>query len=374
MRAGIRQAGVAAALVAALAGATACGSDGDDTTSTQQQAATGKELFVARCAGCHTLAAAGARGSATDVHRSERTDGVNFDHRKVSEDDVLFAIRNGGFGSKIMPRGIVAGEDAQAVARFVAESSGSQAATAPDATLESPAVRKMRLPVTGAAPDPSTAGATAASAEFLRQAFDSAQEMWQRQFAGAGARYEPAHLVFFHTQIHTPCGVQTASTGPFYCPPAHGVYLNTDFFEALSRAYDLRSGFAAAYVTAHEMGHHVQALVGLHDRIARLDASDPAGANRRSVALELQADCYAGVWLHELEGVGALTQADIADIVGAATVVGDDFQRNQAGADLAPETWTHGSSAQRVHWLDVGRRSGTPAACDTFTAGNADPG
>jgi predicted metalloprotease len=169
------------------------------------------------------------------------------------------------------------------------------------------------------------------------------------------------------TEIHTPCGVQTAEVGPFYCPPAKGVYLNTDFFTALSRAYDLRGGFAAAYVTAHEVGHHIQQLFGLHQRIAELDQSDPDGSSRRSIALELQADCYAGVWLHELQGAGQLSEDDINDIVKAAAVVGDDYQRNRAGADLAPETWTHGSSQQRVHWLGVGMQSGAPAACDTFT-------
>jgi uncharacterized protein len=189
----------------------------------------------------------------------------------------------------------------------------------------------MDHPVSVAAPDPNTREATRATAEFLRAAFDSAQDMWRRQLAAAGGQYQPGHLIFFHTQIHTPCGVQTAQVGPFYCPPAHGIYLNTDFFEALNEAYNLRSGFAAAYVTA-------------------------------------------GVWIHELQGAGALSQSDLEDIIRAAAVVGDDFQRNQAGADLAPETWTHGSSAQRVHWLDVGRRTGSPAECDTFSGQAADPG
>jgi predicted metalloprotease len=235
-----------------------------------------------------------------------------------------------------------------------------------DAGLESPEAEKMDQPVSVSAPDPTTTEATRATAEFLRAAFDSAQHMWERQFANSGARYEPGHLIFFHTKVHTPCGEQTAQVGPFYCPPAHGIYLNTDFFHALSQAYNLRSGFAAAYVTAHEVGHHVQQLFGLHQRIAQLDQSDPDGASRRSIALELQADCYAGVWIHEIQGAGALTEHDLEDIIRAAAVVGDDFQRNQAGLELQPETWTHGSSAQRVHWLDVGRRTGSPAACDTF--------
>jgi predicted metalloprotease len=234
------------------------------------------------------------------------------------------------------------------------------------ADIEGADAEKMDQPVSVAAPDPTTSEATRATAEFLRAAFDSAQVMWQRHFSNAGARYEPGHLIFFHTKVHTPCGEQTAETGPFYCPPAHGIYLNTDFFHALNQSFNLRSGFAAAYVTAHEVGHHVQNLLGVLGRVAQQDAADPAGASARSIATELQADCYAGVWIHELQGAGALSQSDLEDIIRAAAVVGDDFQRNHAGLELAPETWTHGSSEQRVHWLDVGRRTGSPAACDTF--------
>jgi predicted metalloprotease len=361
----VRTAVVALALGAAVA--SGCGSGDSDSGTSTRQATSGKELFAARCSGCHTLAAAGASGSATDVHRSEKTDGVNFDNRKVSRADVLYAIRHGGFGSRIMPANIVAGADAEKVADFVAENSGTKADAAPDATLASPVAHRMRAPVTtAAAPDPAGSGGQAANAEFLRAAFDSAQELWQRQFQAAGSPYTDAHVVFFHTKIFTPCGEQTAETGPFYCPPAQGVYLNTDFFAALAQAYDLRSGFPAAYVTAHEVGHHIQQLFGLHERIARLDASDPDGKSQRSIALELQADCYAGVWLHELDGAGQLSENDIQEILHAAAVVGDDYQRNRAGAALAPETWTHGSSEQRQRWLTTGMRSGAPAACDTF--------
>jgi predicted metalloprotease len=359
-----------AALVAAGCGS---GGGGDGTTTEQDLAAAqlahGRELFAQRCSGCHTLSAAGARGSATDVHRQERTDGVNFDQRKVDEEAVLFALRNGGFGSRIMPANIVAGDDAKAVARFVATTSGAKAAATPDATLESPEARAMRSAPPAAGVEPVAKTSEASDPRFLRTAFDSAQALWERQLTEAGVPFRPAHLVFFHTEIHTPCGHQTVRTGPFYCPSGYGVYLNTDFFEALARAYGLNSGFAAGYVTAHEVGHHVQQLLGLHQRVAALDASDPAGANARSVKVELQADCYAGVWLHAVARAGELSDADVQDIVRAATVVGDDFQRNQAGADLAPETWTHGSSAQRVHWLEVGKTSGAPAACDTFTVG-----
>jgi predicted metalloprotease len=236
----------------------------------------------------------------------------------------------------------------------------------PDASIESPAPPSMR---------PDDVGSDAGSLPeipptdpaFLRAAFNSAQAMWQRKFAAAGVHYEPAHLVLFHTRVHTPCGEQGAEVGPFYCPAAKTVYLNTDFFDALARQHGLNSPFAAGFVTAHEVAHHVQLLLGVHTRVHAADQQDPANANRRSIAVELQADCYAGIWIHNVARAGELTDTDIMAIIRAAAVVGDDFQRNLAGAELAPETWTHGSSAQRVHWLTVGKTSGAPADCDTFS-------
>jgi predicted metalloprotease len=362
----------AAALVAA--GALGCGGGNGggtttaavSTTGAQTQVDRGKELFVARCAGCHTLSAAGTRGSATNAHQRERTDGVNFDQRRVSRDDVLFAIRNGGFGSKIMPSNIVTGSDAEAVATYVASVSGREAGGAA-AQVESAAARKMKRPLTSPAPDPAAVTPGRTDPRFLRASFDSAQELWRRHFAAAGGTYRPARLILFHNAVHTPCGTQPASVGPFYCPPNETVYLNTDFFDALARRFALRRGWAAGYVTAHEVGHHVQTVLGVLQRVAQLDAGDPQNANRRSVLVELQADCYAGVWLHELAGAGRLSDADIEDILRAAAVVGDDFQRNQAGKPLAPETWTHGSSEQRRRWFSRGYEKGTPAACDTFS-------
>jgi predicted metalloprotease len=350
----MRQVAVVLAMGAALA--IGCGSDDDAAPR-----ADGRALFAQRCSGCHTLSDAGARG----------TVGVDLDRRRVSRADALFAIRHGGFGSTLMPANIVTGEDAEAVAGYVAEVSGREAPARP---IESAAAHRMKAAVpagAASAPDPGTPAATHADAPFLRAAFDSAQEAWRRQFAAAGATFRPGHLVLFHTAVHTPCGVQTAQTGPFYCPAAQTVYLNTDFFDALAKAYNLRSGFAAAYVTAHEVGHHVQFLLGVLQRRAQVDAADPDGANARSVLTELQADCYAGVWLHELDGAGALSDSDMEDIVRAAAVVGDDFQRKAAGRPLAPETWTHGSSEQRVRWLKAGVRSGAPAACDTFGSASA---
>ena len=333
-----------------------CGAADDESSGIEvvrpQAGVRGAELFTQRCGGCHTLSAAGTDG----------TRGVNLDYRKVSVEDALFAIRNGGFSGEQMPANIVTGDDAEAVAEYVADASGSKA----DDDLDSPDVRRMKAAPAGAqagALAPPTSGIDTA---FLRAAFDSAQSLWQQKFAAAGLEYAPAHLIFFHTAIETPCGRQTAHTGPFYCPAGHGVYLNTDFFDALARTFGLNSPFAPGYVTAHEVGHHIQQLLGLHQRVALANADDPAGTNNRSVRVELQADCYAGIWLHFVARAGQLSTADVTDILRAAEVVGDDFQRNKAGAELAPETWTHGSSAQRIHWVSVGKSTGLPSDCDTF--------
>jgi predicted metalloprotease len=246
-----------------------------------------------------------------------------------------------------------------------AQGSGSTS----DGDLESPDVRRMTAATAGEAAGALPAPSTGITRGFLREAFDSAQTLWRQKFAAAGVDYQPARLHFFHDAVTSACGPATARTGPFYCPADHGVYLNTDFFDAIGRRFGLDSPFAPGYVTAHEVAHHVQQLLGLHHRVALANARDPGGENPRSVRVELQADCYAGIWLHYVARAGQLTQTDVTDILRAAAVVGDDFQRNQAGAELAPETWTHGSSQQRVHWLSVGKNTGLPADCDTFATG-----
>jgi predicted metalloprotease len=243
----------------------------------------------------------------------------------------------------------------------------TEATATPEPKLESDAVAEMpQVPAGTAGTLPAPASAKVHDPALLHAAFESAETMWDREFGATSARYQHAHLAFFHNTVRTKCGEQSRETGPFYCPPAHGVFLNTTFFDALAQQYGLSSGYAAGYITAHEVGHHVQELLGLHQRVAAANAQEPSGANARSIRVELQADCYAGVWLHTVSARGELSEADVRDITTAATVVGDDFQRNQAGADLAPETWTHGSSAQRVQWVMTGLQQGLPAACDTF--------
>jgi predicted metalloprotease len=242
------------------------------------------------------------------------------------------------------------------------------ATAAATATIEPDAIQEMgEVPYGGPLPTP--ASTKVHDPNLLHAAFSSAETMWSHEFANANTHYQHASLTFFRSTVRTPCGEQSREVGPFYCPPAHAIYLNTAFFDALASQHGLSSGFAAGYIVAHEVAHHVQELLGILSRRQATDQADPAGANARSIATELQADCFAGVWLHSVSARGELSSADVDDILRAATVVGDDFQRNQAGAELAPETWTHGSSAQRRQWLSAGLEKGDPAACDTFGAG-----
>jgi predicted metalloprotease len=204
---------------------------------------------------------------------------------------------------------------------------------------------------------------------FLRQVFDDAQALWSRDFVDGGVRYTPARLTIFTNQVHTACGTQSASAGPFYCPADRGVYLDSRFFDVLARRVRVSLGdFAQAYVVAHEVAHHLQFLLGIGQRVGAADMRDPAGKNARSIRFELQADCLAGVWIHSRYHRGDLSEADLEGALDAATVVGSDFQQLSATGTLRPEDWTHGSSSQRRHWLTVGFTDGDPADCDTFNA------
>jgi predicted metalloprotease len=203
---------------------------------------------------------------------------------------------------------------------------------------------------------------------FLRAVFDDAEGLWTREFQNAGLSYRPARLTIFSQRVQSGCGPAEASTGPFYCPASFGVYLDPTFFAALSRRVGVRLGdFAQAYVVAHEIGHHVQTLLGITRQKAIADQRDPAGANARSVRFELQADCLAGVWVHSVYRRGDLTPADLNDALTAAAVVGDDFLRNASGQARPREDWTHGSSAERQRWLATGVEEGRPESCDTFS-------
>jgi predicted metalloprotease len=245
---------------------------------------------------------------------------------------------------------------------------GSSSGSTTVSTAGTPTVRSSDLRRLAQVPGPNQDAPSSASGDshaFLERVFQTAEAMWERAFGGV--KYTPARLTIFTREVDTACGTQSAAVGPFYCPATFGVYLDPQFFAALSRRVGVQLGdFAQAYVVAHEVGHHVQTLLGLSRQKAVADKEDPEGKNPRSVRFELQADCFAGVWAHSAYKQGEFSRAGIRDALNAATVVGDDFQSRASGSTRPPEEWTHGSSAQRQHWFMTGFTTGDPGSCDTF--------
>jgi len=207
------------------------------------------------------------------------------------------------------------------------------------------------------------------SSQFIAAVLGSTEDEWQALFAQSGARYAPPRLTLFSDSVQSACGFATSAVGPFYCPADRRVYLDTAFFADLARM-DGPGDFAQAYVLGHEVGHHVQTLLGTSERVRAAQASaDEVGANRLQVAMELQADCYAGVWAHHANlRSRVLEPGDAEEGLGAAAAIGDDRLQRNAGRRVTPDSFTHGSSAERQRWLERGLESGDPDACDTFAA------
>jgi predicted metalloprotease len=203
--------------------------------------------------------------------------------------------------------------------------------------------------------------------QFMGFVMEDVQDSWARTFAEAGRQYEPTRLRLFTEAIDSGCGPASAATGPFYCPPDRRVYLDLGFFQELQSRFGAPGDFAQAYVIAHEVGHHVQTILGINDDVRRAQAENPDEANELSVRLELQADCFAGVWAHSAFEEGLLDKGDLEEGLGAAAAVGDDRIQAQTQGRIDPESWTHGSAEQRTTWFQKGFDSGDPNACETFS-------
>ncbi len=230
----------------------------------------------------------------------------------------------------------------------------------------------LNLVGTGAAPvGPSTAPTQARddnAAEFVSVVLADTEETWQRLFRQSGKTYRDPKLRLFTANVQSACGFNTSATGPFYCPPDERVYLDLSFFAELSRM-GAPGDFAQAYVIGHEVAHHVQNLLGVFASLRPMQQRvGQTQANALQVLTELQADCYAGVWAHHADRErGLLEPGDLEEGLRAAASIGDDRLQSTAGRRVQPETFTHGSSAQRVHWFRLGLETGDPAQCDTFT-------
>jgi predicted metalloprotease len=201
--------------------------------------------------------------------------------------------------------------------------------------------------------------------EVVLRVLGSTERRWTDLFAARGRQYEPTTLVFYSSTDRSGCGIAQAAMGPFYCPTDKRIYLDTSFFDELSRRFGAPGDFAMAYVIAHEVGHHVQDLTGtLQQTNARQSSLSAEEGNALQVRIELQADCYAGVWAANDRNL--LEPGDIEEGLTAASAIGDDTLQRQMQGRVVPESFTHGSSAQRMTWLRKGLETGDPAACDTF--------
>jgi predicted metalloprotease len=216
-------------------------------------------------------------------------------------------------------------------------------------------------------PDPARDEAEKPLVQFVSFVLDDTQKTWMQILPQqTNTSYRHAKLVLFRDGTQSGCGGAASATGPFYCPEDEKVYIDLGFFDELSRRFGAPGQFAQAYVLAHELGHHVQKLLGIEGKVHQLQESNSRQANPLSVKLELQADCFAGVWAHSTQQRGLLESGDVQSALGAASAVGDDHLQKMSTGHISPESFTHGSSQQRTHWFKAGLDNGTIAACNTF--------
>ncbi len=202
--------------------------------------------------------------------------------------------------------------------------------------------------------------------DFVSWVLDDAQTTWAALLPQLGTSYRDARLVLFRDEVRSACGFAQAAAGPFYCPGDERVYIDLSFFEELQRRFGAPGDFAQAYVLAHEVGHHVQKVMGTANEVRHVQQQRPDLANELSVRMELQADCYAGVWGYSTSRRDILQRGDVEEGLAAASAVGDDRIQRQATGRINPDAFTHGSSAQRVEWFRRGLATGDPRSCDTF--------
>ncbi len=219
---------------------------------------------------------------------------------------------------------------------------------------------------TGTPPSPDELAAEEETVQFVSFVLDDAQNTWRELLAKSGEQYEDARLVLFRDAVDSQCGMGRAAMGPFYCPPDRRVYIDLSFYDDLKRRFGAPGDFAQAYVITHEIGHHVQNLLGIERQVRAQQQRNPGAASELSVRMELQADCFAGLWGHSTAQRNILEQGDVEEALNAAAAIGDDRLQRQSGGRVSPESFTHGSSEQRVRWFRTGLESGRMESCNTF--------
>jgi uncharacterized protein len=226
-------------------------------------------------------------------------------------------------------------------------------------------VRRAPTPGSDQPQPPTGSDADKELVDFIKFVMKDIQDTFEAKFKADSKTYRRAKLVLFTEAVDTGCGRSSSAIGPFYCPADEHAYIDLSFYRDLKQRFGAPGDFAQAYVLAHEVGHHLQKLMGTEQKLSALARGE--SRNEASVRVELQADCFAGAWGHAAKGRNLLEEGDLEEALTAATAIGDDRLQKQSGRDINPETFTHGTSAQRVHWFRRGYEGGRLDACDTFS-------